>query len=54
MRTMQLKCRDLKHYQNLATYNKYADIIALLPKEFERFLTLSEFQDIPSFLSCKY
>lgn len=64
MLAMQLKRRDLKHYQNLAdesknkknlTYNKYADIIALLLKEFERrFLTLSELEDIASFLSCPF
>lgn len=48
---MQLKRRNLKHYPNLTdefkyksniSYNKYADIIALLLKESERFLTLNE------------
>ena len=58
---MQLKRSDLKHYKNLAdesknkknlTYKKYADIIALLLKEFDkRFLKLSELEDIATYLS---
>ncbi|XP_075215261.1 general transcription factor II-I repeat domain-containing protein 2A-like [Lycorma delicatula] len=61
MLAMQLKRRDLKHYQNLAdesknnktvAYDKYADVIGMLLNEFDRrFLKLSELEDIACFLS---
>ncbi|XP_075225757.1 general transcription factor II-I repeat domain-containing protein 2-like [Lycorma delicatula] len=61
MLAMQLKRRDLKHYQNLANesnnnktvaYDKYADVIGMLLNEFDRrFLKLSELEDIACFLS---